>query len=208
MRRILFCLAFFATFIINNAGADDKNIFYNRSLGLLVVKPDSWKVASAQDHMRNLENVVIQDEELYKRIKENPSLPSLAFIKYPEPYNDINPSFALNINFIGEKFIGKDAKEMISALIPGLQKALKDFQLIEGPSDCEVSSLKAAYIKYYNLMVLADGQSFPSCTEIWIVPRGKILFMITINRRQDTGAEDLQEIKSIVSSIKIEHKEQ
>jgi hypothetical protein len=48
------------------------------------------------------------------------------------------------------------------------------------------------------------GQSYPSCSEIWIIPRGEHIFMFSANTRQDEKNCTRDEIRKIINTIKID----
>ena len=54
---------------------------------------------------------------------------------------------------------------------------------------------------HYSLQV-PDGRTFPTTSEMWIVPKGDYFFMIGAGTRQDEKTGSRREIQQIVDSIK------
>ena len=72
------------------------------------------------------------------------------------------------------------------------------------PKEIELAGLKAAYMCVdYNLKI-PDGRTFPTRSELWIVPRGKMFFMIGIGTRQDEKTGTRKEVHKIIEAIKID----
>jgi hypothetical protein len=125
-------------------------------------------------------------------------------MKYPEPYDDINPSFKVNIKPLGQ-LQGRTAIELVGMILPQLQKAFKDYQLVQPPVETEVSGLKAAYARINYSLETTDGATFPCTSELWIVPRGDYFFLLGAGTRQDETTGSRSEIQGILNSVKIDH---
>jgi len=122
--------------------------------------------------------------------------------KYQEPFDDVNPSFKINLKPYGD-LKGIPAQNLIRLLLPQLQKSFKDFAVVQAPTDVLVSGIQSAYIRINYTMELADGRSFPAASELWIVPRGDYFFMIGAGTRQDEKTGTRAEIQGILDSIRI-----
>jgi hypothetical protein len=68
-----------------------------------------------------------------------------------------------------------------------------------------VSGLAGAYVRVHYTLQTAENASFPTASELWIVPRGDFFFMIGAGTRQDEKTGTRAEIASIIQSVKIEH---
>jgi hypothetical protein len=68
----------------------------------------------------------------------------------------------------------------------------------------KLAGLKSAHVSLdYNLR-LDGGRILPTRLELWIVPRGKIFFVIGTGTRQDERTGKRAEIQKIIESIKID----
>jgi hypothetical protein len=54
----------------------------------------------------------------------------------------------------------------------------------------------------YSLQI-PDGRSFPTTSEMWIVPKGNYFYMIGAGTRQDEKTGSRREIRQILDSVKI-----
>lgn len=203
MQRVFFFLAV-ALFIFHvECRAQEPETFSNPTFGFSVEKPSAWQVTNAVEYAENLQKVSFEDQAFEQRVQKYAQVPFMAFMKYPEPYDDVNPSFKVNIKPMGQ-FQGMDMKEILNALIPTFKQAFRRFEVVDGPRDVQISTISSAYMKIQYSLVVADGREFPTSSEIWLVPKGNNFFMIGVGRRQDAGDEDLKDINEIISSIKIE----
>lgn len=185
------------------AKADDQNVFSNPTLGFSVTKPANWHVASTQDFFRNLKLVELDDKQFQDQLQKYAQVPFLAFMKYPEPYDDVNPSFKVNVKPLAQ-LGGKDPKEILQMLVPVFKNAFRDFRTVDGPKDITIDGIPSAYAMFQYTLSVADGRTFPTTSDIFIIPRGNIFFMVGVGSRQDASQEDLIEIDSIIQSIKIQ----
>jgi hypothetical protein len=181
----------------------DANEYVNPTLGFRVAKPETWLFASAQQNLDNLKSIRLQDAEMQKTLAKYVSAPLVIMLKYAEPYPDVNPSIKVNLKPLGQ-LKGRDAKEIAALLLPGLQRAFKDLVVAKSPSDVVVSGFKGAYMRVTYSLEVSGGDSFPTSSELWIIPRGDYFFMIGAGTRADERTGTRQEIQDIVNTVSID----
>ena len=130
--------------------------------------------------------------------------PLVAMMKYPEPYDDLNPSFKINIKPLG-RLKGIDGKAIVALILPQFQKLLQDYELVQEPVEKEISGLKAGYARLNYTLEIPDGRIFPTTSELWIIPRGDYYFIIGAGTRQDEKTGTRSEIAEILKSLKIDN---
>jgi len=169
--------------------------------GIEVTKPASWTILTAQQHLDNFNKIPLKDSALSEYAKKNVSIPIIAFAKYPEPFDDINPSLKINLRAAGT-FKGKDGIGILKILLPGMQKSMMDFDVIAGPEKVTIDRLPAGHAKISYRMTFG-GTSYDIVSELWIVPRGNFFFIIGAGYRADGKTGSAKEIAAIVKTIKI-----
>lgn len=184
--------------------AGDQEIFNNPTAGLQLEKPAEWHYLTAAQNMDNIKSIKLSDDEFHAAMQKYATAPLVAMTKFAEPFEDVNPSFKVNIKPFGE-LKGKRPEEVISLVVPQFQHAFKDFELVQPPTQVEVSGIKSAYARMNYTMEIPDGRTFPTTSELWIVPRGDYFFMIGAGTRQDEKTGSRKEIQSILKTVKIEH---
>lgn len=198
--------AIFAFVVTLGAGlvqAGDPEIFNNPTAGLQLTKPAEWHYITAAQNMENIKAIKLSDEEFHAAMQKYATAPLVAMTKFPEPFEDVNPSFKVNIKPYGG-LKGKGPEELINLVIPQFQKTFKDFELVQPPTEVEVSGIKSAYARMNYTMEIHDGRTFPTTSELWIVPRGDYFLMIGAGTRQDEKTGSREEIDAILKTVKIE----
>jgi len=172
------------------------------SLGLSVFRPAGWVTITADENARNIQSVQMDDREFQELAARYATAPVFAIAKYPEPYADLNPSFKVNVRPLGgfAKFAPED---ILTTALPTFSRAFKDVRILDGPRPAQVSGRKAAYARLaYTLR--AKGVAVPTISEIWVVPKGSIFFMIGAGTREDEKNGSRAEIRQILDRLRIE----
>jgi hypothetical protein len=203
MRRILLAgMWFFLMMGIALAG-DNENTFRSVSVGFEITKPESWQFLTAEQNLENLKRTKLSDEEFKQLMLRYATAPLVAMMKHPEPFDDLNPSLKVNVKPFGQ-LKGTDPKQILSMVSVQFASIFKDYELVEGPTDTEVSGFKSGYLKFNYSLQIPDGRTFPTTSELWIVPRGDYFFMIGAGTRQDEKTGTRKEIHEILKTIKID----
>lgn len=200
VRHAWFALA--ALWIAGAAVAADSTAFHNPTAGIQLKRPADWRFVTTAQHMENLKAVKLTDEEFQAAMQKYSTAPLVAMMKHPEPFDDVNPSFKVNVKPYGD-LKGKSPAEILGLLLPQLEKVFKDFTLVQRPTDAMVSGIKSAYARMDYSLEVPDGRTFPTTSELWIVPHGDYFFMIGAGTRQDEKTGSRAEIQGILKSVKI-----
>jgi len=200
-RLVLLACLFFS---ITAATPKDANRFRSPVAGFEVTKPAQWQFATMEQSRENLKRAKLSDQEFQEAMVKYATTPMVSILKHAEPFADVNPSFRVNVRALGE-LKGKSALDIAGLLVAPLQKAFKDCEVKEPPKEVVVSGLKAAYARFDYSLETADGGSFPTTSELWIIPRGDYFFMIGAGTRQDEATGTRSEIAAILKTVKIDH---
>ncbi len=163
-------------FVCTSVRADDANTFKNVTVGFELTKPTEWYFLTAEQHHENLKRLQLGDAEFQAAMLKYTTIPLVAVAKYQEPFDDLNPSFKVNVRPIAQ-FKDKPPSEILNAIVPQLAKMFGDLVVVE-QKQVEVSGLTAGYARFNYSLRVPDGRSFPATSELWIVPRGDYFFMI------------------------------
>ena len=182
--------------------SDGSNVFSNPTAGFSVTKPVDWHYVTAEQNLNNLKATQLSDKEFQSAMVKYATAPMVAMTKHKEPYEDVNPSFKVNIKPLGQ-FEGRDPKEIITVILPQLEKVFKDFTLVQPPTNIPVAGISSAYTRINYTMEVAGIGALPITSELWIIPRGKYFFMVGAGTRQDEKTGTRKEIESIINTIEI-----
>lgn len=183
--------------------AQPSDVFRNPTAGLEVTKPAAWVYLTAEQNAENLKRAELSDEEFRAAMAKYATAPMVAMTKYREPYEDLNPSFKVNMRALGE-LKGRSAVDIANLIVPQLQRVFTDAKVVQAPMEVTISGLKAAYTRI-DYTLRAGGEEFPTASELWIVPRGDFFFMLGAGTRQDEKSGSRKEIAAIVKSIHLDH---
>ena len=196
-------IIFLLNISISIAEPPSENTYYNPTIGFKVTKPADWFFATAEDNTKNLQKVQLEDQEFEEKLKAYGIKPLVFITKYQEPYPDFNLSFKMNVRPYGDSTL-KDPVKILNLILPLMQKLYKDFQFIDGPKEVTLSKIQSGYAKFKYTAVFKGNLSFPACSEVWIVPRDKFLYIMSTGYRQDEKNGTQKELQQIIDSIEIE----
>lgn len=195
------CAAFLALAHPTHA-AEGGEVFRSPTVGFELVKPAAWQFVTADQNAQNVQRTKVADEELQAALARYATTPLVVITKYAEPYDDLNPSLKVNVRPLGA-LKGAPPTRIVELLVPQLRRAFPDLVVADGPREVQVGGRAAGYVRVHFAMALPDGRTFPTASELWIVPRGEHFFMIGGGTRQDEATGTRAEVQSIVSSIRI-----
>ncbi|NJK93433.1 MAG: hypothetical protein HC904_17425 [Blastochloris sp.] len=182
---------------------DKDNTFSNPTVGFSITKPAEWQFVTADQHMENLSRTHLNDQQMQEAMQKYATAPLVVMMKYPEPYDDLNPSFKANIKPLGN-LSADDPVAIINLMTGPMAKIFKDFKIAKPASETTISGLKAAHVSIHYSLQIPDGREFPTASDLWIVPRGKFFFVLGAGTRQDGKTGSREEIEKILSSVVIE----
>lgn len=183
--------------------ADNNNKFESVTVGFKVLKPNGWQFVTADENLENINRIRLNNEEFHKLMLKHSTAPLVAMMKYPEPFDDLNPSFKVTTKPLGQ-FKGLDPKKILAILIPQFEKIFQNLDLVQPPKDTKVAGLDAAYMRIHYSLAIPDGRVFPTSSELWVVPRGSYFFLLGAGTRQDEKTGSRAEINKILNTVEIQ----
>jgi len=195
----IFILAVYSSFVF----AGNPNDFESSMAGFKVTKPTTWKFITVDENLENVKKTKknkLNDTEFKQYMLKYSTVPLVAIMKHPEHFDDLNPTFRVNIKPLGN-LDGADPKQMLNLILPRFKTLFQDFNLVQPPMDTKVSGLNAAYMRMNYSLMIPDGRKFLTASELWIVPRGEFFFMIGAGTRQDEKTGSRKDIYKILSSV-------
>ena len=200
---ILFLFASAAAYSQNANQANPANTFTSPTAGFSITKPNTWVFGSMEQVATSREAIRLKDKELEQQMRARASAPLVVILKHQEPYDDLNPSVQVLLRPLGQ-LEGRSAVELMSIVVPTIQRAVADFTVIEPIKETTVGGQKAAYMKSKYTVANAEGREFRALSRLWIVTRGKFMFMISMSGPRDGPNVSEDEFAEILRSIRIE----
>ncbi len=183
--------------------AAEAETFRNPCAGISITKPAEWYYMGIDQNYENLKKSIMKSEELKKMSLKMADVQMVIITKYPEPYNNLNPTLKIDAKPSGE-FKGTNPKKILSAMTDSMDAFFDGFKIIKGPTETKVDGMVGAYVRFNTIMKMEGGQPYLSCSEIWLIPRGEHMFMFSANTRQDEKNCTREEIRKIIDTIKID----
>lgn len=178
------------------------DVFRSSAVGFSIAKPSDWHFIS-DDILREDRNTLrLDDDELDRMAREYANIPLVVFTRHPEPYPTLNPSVSVTMAFMPMEGLTPGAALAMSTEIS--KQAYPDLVVVEPVREYTLDGLQGAYTKTRYTAAFADGQRFPTEVRMWIVPRGKIMFIVGMAGPQE-GPDIFKDIhQEILNSIQIE----
>jgi hypothetical protein len=192
----------FTAIVALNSTCFGQETYSNPTLGFNIRKPNNWHYVTAEQNQNNLKRSDFKDPKFKELVLKYARAPFFAITKHKEPYQDLNPSVRINVREAGN-MKGVPPEKLAEATASTFSRTFKDYSVAEGPIATKVSGHPAGYIRV-NYTHEAGGASWRTTSELWIVPRGELLFIIGSGTRQDEKSGSRKEVRGIVDSIKID----
>ena len=156
--RILSTARILPLFLVVTSYAATSNTFQSVTVGFAVTKPDTWSFLTATQNLENLKRTQLNDEEFRQLMLKYSTAPLVAMTKYPEPFDDLNPSLKVNIKPFG-KLKGVDPKQILAAISSQFGHIFQDFEVVQPPTDTVVSGIRSGYMKINYSLQIPDGRT-------------------------------------------------
>ena len=201
MSHLIRSIAVVASLILSSA-CFAQETYSNPTLGFSIRKPSSWHYLSAEQHRENLKRSDFSDPKFKELVTRYARTPFLAMTKYKEPYEDLNPSVRVNAREAGN-LKGVPPEKVVELTASSFARMFKDYAVAEGPLVTKVSGHPAGYMRV-NYTHEAGGVAWRTTSELWIVPRGELMFIVGAGTRQDEKTGTRKEVRGIIDTIKID----
>jgi hypothetical protein len=170
------------------------------SAGLSLDRPAGWHTGTMADVQRNRENVRLADAEFQAAMVSRSALPIVLLTRYPEPHPSLNPSIQVTLR---PGLTGTPVELLTVALEP-MRKAMANYRVVSPVHSVKVSGWPAAHVRVTYTLRSAAGQNFDVLSRLWLIPRGRLMFLVGMSGGQ-TGVDVCEaEFTSVLSSIDIQ----
>ena len=199
---MLLVFGMFAACTTTPDGPASSDTFSDAGLGFSITKPSDWHFISGETLKADRNTIRLSDAELEQLAKRNANAPLVVFTRYPEPYPTLNPSASVTLATMPmERMPPKYALSLSTEMT---KQAYPDLEVVEPVRDYEVDGIQGSYTKVKYTVGFADGQEFPTVARMWIVPRGKIMFVIGMTSPPEGPDVSEEAFQEILKSIKID----
>jgi hypothetical protein len=168
--------------------------------GITVDRPAGWYEATLEQVQANREQTRLSDPGLQRALATRSALPLVVFTKYPEPHPGLNPTVQVTLR----PGLGGTPTQLLTTALEPMRRALPDFRIVSPIHATELAGWSAAHVRTAYSLQNASGQRFEVLSRLWVIPRGRMLFLIGMSG-SPTGADLCEEdFAAVLASIDIQ----
>ncbi len=194
------------------------NKFFNRDAGFAITKHPDWHFLSLDDADTWMTTPDTSEEGKLKlkqhiqNLREQEARTGMAplFIaKHQEPYPHLNPMLQVSLHYIDD--LPKDVSPLAIAAVmaKSVSENNKGFKMMDRIRLVRVSNFEAGYLSFTLNSELASGETESAMNQVYLIPRGKYVFEITVSTPlecdalTDAALEDMMETIFILKPFEI-----
>ena len=177
--------------------------FENTTAGIALTRPAGWQTTSLQTVQENRGRVRLADPELQQAIQTQATAPLFVFSKHAEPYPGLNPSIQITVRSYGNT-AGMAPTALLKGAVTTLQRAMPDFTFVKPIHATRVNGWPAAHFRATYILKTTHGDSHPVLSRMWLVPRGRVIFLIGMSGPPDGPDASEAEFMQTLASIEIQ----
>ena len=180
-----------------------QELYENKTLGLSVQKPAAWFFVTDKQNRDNIARTKMADAEFQALVLKLSSAPVFAITKYREPYDDLNPSVKITARPAGRVDAG-NLLTVAKIAVAGIAAKVGKVASMEEPKSMQISGFPAAYAAIDFTLETQEGRQFATKSQLWIVLKDDLLFLIGAGTRQDERTGSRQEVQRVIDSIRLQ----
>lgn len=194
------------------------NKIFNRDVGFAITKLPSWHFLSldsadtwmttsidSEKERNNLKRYIqsLRDQET------STGMAPIFIAKHQEPYPHINPMIKVVLHYIDD--LPKDVSPLAIAAVmaQSFSENNQGFKMLSQVQLARLSDFDAGYIRFSIEGKLASGEKESAVNQVYLVPRGKFIFEITISTplkydaAMDADLEEMMDSIFILKSLEV-----
>jgi hypothetical protein len=202
MRQVIVAIVLFLT-VVQSAvgGATQPTRVENATAGISIEPPPGWHTATVSQMAENREKIRLSDAELEKAVKAQATPALFAFMKHPEPYDNINPSISIILR-PAPPSLGS-ATQLLDLAVGGLKGVHKDFTIVEPTREVTVGGLPGAGARVSYTLRTTEDAEYKVLARMWAVKRGSFLILVGMSGAQEGADVAEEEFATALASLRI-----
>ncbi len=186
------------------------NKFFNRDVGFAITKLPDWHFLSldnAETWMttsKDTEEEKVNLEKYIQNLREQEKVTGMAplFIaRHEEPYPHLNPMIKVTLHYIDD--LPKDVSPLAIAAVmaQSFSESNEGFKMLDRVQLTRLSNFDAGYLRFSIEGTLSSGENESSVNQVYLIPRGKYVFEITIATPLECDAATDADLEEMMESI-------
>lgn len=186
------------------------NKFFNRDAGFAITKHPDWHFLSldnAETWMTSPDNSDEGKLKLKQHIQNmreqeaRTGMAPLFIAKHEEPYPHLNPMIKVALHYIDD--LPKDVSPLAIAAVmaKSVSENNESFKMMSRIQLVRVSNFDAGYLSFTLNGELNSGETESAMNEVYLIPRGKYVFEITLSTPLECDAATKAELEEMMETI-------
>ena len=184
--------------------------FFNRDVGFAITKLPDWHFLSldnAETWMttsKDTEEEKIELKKYLQSLREQEKVTGMAplFIaKFEEPYPHLNPMIKVTLHYIDDLPKNVSPLAIAAVMAQNYSENNEGFKMLDRVQLTRLSNFDAGYLRFSIDGILASGEYESAINQVYLIPRGKYVFEITIATPPECDAATEADLEEMMESI-------
>ena len=170
-----------------------QDTYENKYVGIKIVKPQTWILATNEDLQSSFDKIKFTDEELQKVLSSNKGTITLVtYYKYNiNSVNGLIPTIKVTIRSNPTSNMS-DFKQVMVASTNRVKTVVKDFEFIDNFKEVDISNYPGLFYSCRYSFTLANSDTMKVRTRYYMIPKG--IYFISISLMDNETSENCSEV--------------
>lgn len=210
-----FLIVFLLAFGLAGATSDfeesrQSNKFFDRDVGFAMTKHPDWHFLSldnaetwmstsidTEEERTNLQNHI---QNLRKQEMKTGMAP-VFIAKHQEPYPHLNPMIKVILHYVDDLPKNVSPLAIAAVMAKSFSENNKGFRMMDQVQLTRISNFDAGYLRFSIEGKLPSGNNESAMNQVYLIPRGKYIFEITISTPLECDAATDADLEEMMESI-------
>jgi hypothetical protein len=174
------------------------DVYRNELAGIQLRTPPGWHLVDPALNLKAFKSLKFDERELRTAQRGYSSKLLCILNKYPPSFRGLNPTLKID----SKPAEGKTPMEMMTSLVPLFQRSLRQLVVVRAPTEVTLGGVTGAYFQG-TYQVQTRRNSYPTSSELWILPHRGGFLVIGVNTLQDEKDGARQEMLEALSSLEL-----
>lgn len=191
-------------------GSRQENKFINLDVGFAITKHPDWHFLSLENAETWMSTSLDTEEErnnLQKHIQNlreqelKTGMAPVFIAKHLEPYPHLNPMIKVVLHYVDD--LPKDVSPLAiaSVMAKSFSESNEGFKMMGRVRLTRISNFDAGYLRFSIEGTLPSGNNESAMNQVYLIPRGKYIFEITISTPMEYDDLTDAELEEMMGSI-------
>lgn len=210
-----FLIVFLLAFGLAGAASDfeesrQSNKFFDRDVGFAMTKHPDWHFLSLDNAETWMSTSIDTEEErtnLQKHIQNlrkqemKTGMAPVFIAKHQEPYPHLNPMIKVILHYVDDLPKNVSPLAIAAVMAKSFSENNKGFKMMDQVQLTRISNFDAGYLRFSIEGKLPSGNNESAMNQVYLIPRGKYIFEITISTPLECDAATDADLEEMMESI-------